>query len=133
MTMRRRLHSSYVVEHRFSTVYMDYDDTVIVDGKVNAGMMQFLYECRNQGKRLILLSRHPGDLAAHMQKFCIPAELFDQIVHLKNSEKKSGFATDKDAIFIDNLYTEREDVLRQTGMPVFDVDAVQGLLFREPA
>lgn len=128
LTMRRRLHSSYAIEHAFDTVYVDYDDTLIVDGKVNAQLMQFLYACKNQGKHLFLLSRHPGDLLQNMQKFCIPHQLFSDIIHLKQAENKSAFILKKDAIFIDNLFTERADVLNTTGIPVFDVDAVEGLL-----
>jgi len=128
LTMRRRLHSSYAIPHTFDTVYVDYDDTLIVDGKVNALLMQFLYTCKNQGKHLILLSRHPGDLMADMQDFCISAHLFSKIIHLKNSEKKSNFIKTEEAIFIDNLFNERSDVLHQAGIPVFDVDAIDGLL-----
>lgn len=128
LTMRRRLHSSYTIEHLFDTVYVDYDDTLIVDDKVNALLMQFLYTCKNQGKHLHLLSRHPGDLLLDMQKFCIPSNIFTEIIHLKNSEKKSAFIKNRNAIFIDNLFTERADVMHQTGIPVFDVDAVEGFL-----
>lgn len=128
LTMRRRLHSSYVIDHKFTTVYVDYDDTVIVNGQVNTMLIQFLYECRNQGKRLILLSRHAGDLDLNMRSFRVFPELFDEIHHLPEEKRKSDFITCKDAVFIDNLFTEREDVLSRTGIPVFDVDAVEALL-----
>lgn len=125
LTMRRRLHSSYVIVHPFHAVYVDYDDTLIIDGQVNAMLMQFLYTCKNHGKDLFLLSRHPGDLLQDMQKFCIPHHLFSEIIHIKGGEKKSSFIRKKDAIFIDNLFTERADVLNMLGIPVFDVDAIE--------
>jgi hypothetical protein len=128
VTMRRRLHSSYVVEHAFKTVYVDYDDTVIINDQVNCQLIQFLYQCRNQKKRLVLLSRHPGNLEQHMRNYCVFPELFDEIHHLRTGERKSNFVTCEDAIFIDNLFTEREDVLLRRGVPVFDVDAVESLL-----
>lgn len=128
LTMRRRLHSSYVIDHEFTTVYVDYDDTVIVNGQVNALLMQFLYECRNEGKRLVLLSRHAGNLDLSMRSFRVFPELFDDIHHLTAEERKSDFINCKNAIFIDNLFAEREDVLTRTGVPVFDVDAVEALL-----
>lgn len=128
LTMRRRLHSSYIIDHDFEYVYVDYDDTIIINNRVNVQIMSFLYSCRNQGKRIFLLSRHNGDLLLDMQEFCIPLGLFEKIIHLKNSEKKSTFIEYKNSIFIDNLFTEREDVLQRTGIPVFDVDAVDGLL-----
>lgn len=128
ITMRRRLHSSYAIEHAFQTVYVDYDDTVIINDQVNCQLMQFLYQCRNQKKRLILLSRHSGDLEQHMRKYRVFPELFDDIHHLGADERKSDFVTCKEAIFIDNLFSEREDVLLRKGVPVFDVDAVESLL-----
>ncbi|MDH0382979.1 ATP-grasp domain-containing protein [Comamonas aquatica] len=128
LTMRRRLHSSYTIPYSFDAVYVDYDDTLIVNGKVNAQLMQFLYTCKNQGKHLFLLTRHPGDLLLDMQKSCIPEQIFTEIHHLKTAEKKSEFIQKKSAIFIDNLFTERADVLNTAGIPVFDVDAVEGLL-----
>lgn len=128
LIMRRRLHSSYAMDYHFKTVYVDYDDTIIVDGRVNSLLVQFLYECRNQNKRLILLTKHVGNLKSHMKKFCIPSELFDEIIHCKENCSKSDFVTDKEAILIDNLFTERSEVLERTGIPVFDVDAVEGLL-----
>lgn len=127
LTMRRRLHSSYTIEHQFDSIYVDYDDTLIINNGVNTQLIAFLYSCRNQGKRIFLLSRHDGDLFADMEKYCIPLGIFENIIHLKNSEKKSFFIEDKNSIFIDNLFSEREDILREAGVPVFDVDAVDGL------
>jgi hypothetical protein len=128
LTMRRRLESRYVIQYEYQTVYVDYDDTLVVDGKVNTLLMRFLYECLNQGKRLVVLSRHPGDLLADMQKFRIFPELFDTIIHLPEGAMKSDYMDDKNAILIDNLFCEREEVLTRTGIPVFDVDAVEALL-----
>lgn len=128
VSLRRRLLSSYKIDHSFSTVYVDYDDTVIVDGEVNAALMQFLYTCRNRNKKLVLISRHAGDLKAHMRAFRVFPELFDQIHHIADTEKKSDYVTESSAILIDNLFVEREEVLARTGVPVFDVDAIEGLL-----
>lgn len=128
LTLRRRLQSSYATDLTFDTVYVDYDDTVIVDGQVNAVLMQFLYECRNRGRRLVLLTKHAGDLAAHMRAFHIPESLFDRIDHLDAAQRKVDFITDRNAILIDNLFAERRDAARHAGIAVFDVDAVPGLL-----
>ncbi|MDR3054344.1 MAG: ATP-grasp domain-containing protein [Zoogloeaceae bacterium] len=128
LTLRRRLESRYVLDCAYQTVYVDYDDTLIVDGRVNTLLMQFLYACLNQGKRLVMLSRHPGNLREDMKKFRIAPELFDKIVHLPEGTNKADFIDDKNAVFIDNLFCEREAVLLQTGIPVFDVDAVEALL-----
>lgn len=128
LTMRRRLHSSYIIPYSFDVIYVDYDDTLIVDDKVNAQLMQFIYTCKNQGKSLFLLTRHSGDLLLDMQKFCIPEQIFTKIIRLQNMEKKSAFIRHENAIFIDNIFAERADVLQNNNIPVFDVDAIDGLI-----
>lgn len=128
VTLQRRLHSSYVMDFNFSAIYVDYDDTLIVDGQVNAILMQFLYQSRNQGKQIILLSRHPGDLLENLQSFRIHAGLFDEIIHISNARKKSSHITRRDSILIDNLFVEREDALTHADIPVFDVDAIGSLI-----
>lgn len=128
LTVRRRLHSSYDMAIEFDTVYVDYDDTIVIDGKVNAQLMQFLYQCRNRQKTLVLLTKHAGDLAAHMARFCVPVSLFHQVWHLRPGDRKSEFMTEARAILIDNLFSERRDALLERKIPVFDVDAVESLL-----
>lgn len=128
VTLRRRLHSSYVTDFSFSAIYVDYDDTLIVDGQVNAILMQFLYQSRNQGKQIILLSRHSGDLLKSLQEFRIHSEIFDKIIHITDAQKKSSHITCRDSILIDNLFIEREDASIHAGIPVFDVDAIESLI-----
>ncbi len=103
-------------------------DTIVHEGQVNELVMRFLYQCANRGVRLVLVTRHVGDLGAHMRAHRIAAELFDEIKHLQPGELKSAHVTGTRAVFIDNHFPKRLDVQRTHGVPVFDVDAVEGLL-----
>ena len=40
---------------------MDLDDTLTVNGTVCLNMIRFVYQCRNQGIPIILLTRHSFD------------------------------------------------------------------------
>jgi len=124
----RCLLSRYRIDYAYDTVFIDYDDTIVHEGQVNELVMRFLYQCANRGVRLVLVTRHAGDLGAHMRAHRIAAELFDEIRHLRPDEPKSAHVRGPRAVFIDNHFPERLDVKRNCGIAVFDVDAVEGLL-----
>lgn len=121
----RSLRNRYITNIVFNTVYIDYDDTIIVDNKVNDAAIQFIYQMINKGKEIILLTKHEGDLYEHLKKFRISSNLFDTIHHLKPEQNKIDFITKIDSIFIDNAFHEREQVLKNKGIAVFDVDAIE--------
>jgi len=108
-------------------VYVDLDDTLIIDGLVNHELMRFLYKAVSKGKALILITKHEHDPGETLQKYRISPALFDQILHVKKNEKKSDYITGDDAILIDNWYQEREEVRQACGIPVFDVDVIESL------
>lgn len=123
----RSLKNSYRLGIEYDTVYVDYDDTLTNGDEVNATAMQFLWQCLNKGKHIVLLSRHEGDLAADMKKRRINADMFDDIIVLPPRQRKSTFISSK-AILLDNLFSERLEVHQTTGIPVFDVDALDSLI-----
>lgn len=125
--LERRLSSHAELAHDFDTAYLDFDDTLVCDGRANPQAMRFAYRLLEMGKRLILLTRHAGNLEAALAEARITASLFDEIIHLRAGEPKSS-AIEGAAIFIDNHFPERLDVARNRGIPVFDVDALE-LLF----
>lgn len=108
-------------------VYVDLDDTLIVEGLVNHELMRFLYKAVSKGKNLILITRHEHDPVATLEKHRISPTLFDQIIHLQKDQKKSAYISGDDAILIDNWYQEREEVRQICGIPVFDVDVIESL------
>lgn len=128
VSMDRAFIARYRLGFDFSTVYFDFDDTLIVRGKVYLPAIWFLYQCRNKGKKVILLTRHPEEIMSSLNRYAIASDLFSSIMHIGWNEKKSDRITERDAIFVDNAYQERSDVRRQCGIPVFDVDMLEMLL-----
>ncbi|WP_417350506.1 ATP-grasp domain-containing protein [Flavobacterium alkalisoli] len=112
----------------YDTVYVDYDDTLIVNGKVNIVLMSFIYQCKNNGKIVKLITKHGSKLHMSLNFYSISPSLFDEIIVLKMEDKKSDYIESHKAIFIDNWFVERREVRLAKDMPVFDVDTVESLI-----
>lgn len=111
----------------YENVYVDYDDTMVLRGQVNPELMAFLYQAKNQGKKLFLISKHVGDLDQELGRFCIHPGLFDQIIRLDQSESKLPYIQ-ADSIFIDDSFAERRRIHEGCGVPVFDLDMIESLI-----
>ena len=115
----RALLNRYRYEISFSTAYIDLDDTLILNGQVNLQVVKFIYQCINQGKRIKLVTRHGKDVSETLSEHRL-LNLFDDVIHITEGAPKSGVLTDKNAIFIDDSFSERMDVARNCGIPTFD-------------
>lgn len=128
----RTLISRYIVHYDYETVYIDYDDTIIVRDRVHPTVVRLLYQFRYKNKRVVLITRHDEDhcdtLEDNMARYCLSASLFDEIVKLNFKQEKSKFINPHKAIFIDNAFKERHEVSRLYGIPVFDVDTAEVLI-----
>lgn len=109
----------------FDEVFIDYDDCLLLrESLVNIELVKFIYQCRNLGKTLTLITRHSGNLANSLKQYRLDS-LFDNVIHITDRKvKKSEFIVGKKAIFIDDSYSEREDVAKVTKVPCFSVDAI---------
>lgn len=126
--MDRTLISRYTIDYDYDTVYFDFDDTLIVDNKVNLKAIWFLYQCLNNGKEIILLTKHEKELYDSMNKYNINTKIFSEIIHIAPNDSKSSYIKPNKAIFIDNTYNERSEVERVHHIPVFDVDNIEVLM-----
>ena len=150
----RALKNSYKINLQYSHVYIDYDDTLVQGDKVNLAVVTFLYQCVNKGIKIILLSKHDGDLDQELEKHRLGC-LFDEVIHIPKEEQKykyigyigacsnvgnsSGNNSDytvktektektRDSIFIDDSYGERKAVKEVLNIPVFDTHMIECLL-----
>ena len=122
--VERCLKSKFKNEIVFQTVYIDYDDTLITNKQVNLNMICFLYKCINDHKRIVLITRHEGDLLADMKAHKLFPDLFDEIISLKYDQEKCDFINSQDAVLVDNSFEERKKVFDKFQIPVFDVDMI---------
>lgn len=129
VVLDRVLSNNYIYNNlSFSKVYVDYDDCLILDRHtVNADLVKFLYKCINEGKKVILLTKHTGELEPELKKFRLSG-LFDEILHIGREEKKSNYIDTNDAIFFDDSFAERVEVQKETGISVFSPEMVDVLM-----
>lgn len=123
----RALDNRYKLHLDYQYIYVDLDDCIVIRGRTNIQIIAFLYQAIAEQKKIILLTRHRLDLEASLTKYRI-SNLFDQIIHLGENEKKSDFIKHEASIFIDDSFSEREDVTRNSGIPTFAPDMVEALL-----
>ena len=123
----RALENVYKIDLKYDTVYVDYDDTIIVKNKINTDIIKFLFQCINNKKKIILLTKHNGDLIADLKRYRID-KIFDEIIHIDREDEKMNYITSKNAIFIDDSYGERKQVKNTININVFDVNNIECLV-----
>jgi len=123
--MDRALDNRFVLQLSYKKVFVDFDDTMLISGKLNIVVLAFLFQSKNDAVSIICLSRHKGDLNQALLSLGILG-LFDEVIHLKNDESKADFVTN-DSIFIDDSFAERKTVASK-GIPVFAPDMVSALM-----
>ncbi len=125
VVLDRALNSRYrCVNLSFSYVYIDYDDCLILHhSSINTLLVGFLYDCLNNGKHLVLLTKHIGDLRAELIRFRLN-QLFDEIILINPDQEKADFIKTTDAIFIDDSFAEREKIKKHLNIPVFGPEMI---------
>jgi len=123
----RALVNRYRHNVRYRTVYVDLDDTLILHGRVNTALVQFLYQCVNESIRLVLLSRHDGNVERTLQLHRL-GSLFDAVIQIDRKASKADYIREADAILIDDSFRERMDVHCRLGIMTFDCSMIEMLL-----
>ena len=120
--------SRYKQNFNYEHVYIDFDDTILLEDKVNPFMMHFLYQCKNKNIVLYLITRHDRIVEETLKQLCIDKNLFQKIIHITDKKPKSHHITEKNAIFIDDAFSERLDIHKKCKIPVFDLDSIESLI-----
>ncbi|WP_413595909.1 ATP-grasp domain-containing protein [Citrobacter youngae] len=123
----RSLSNRYQHKIKFKHVYIDYDDTIVKNGKLCLLVITFLYQCINNGIKLHLITRHAGNIHSSLREMRLD-NVFDTITHLGQKDKKSIYITERNAIFIDDSFRERLDVFSHTQIPTFDINQIEMLI-----
>jgi hypothetical protein len=124
----RCLYNRFKADLEFRRVYIDFDETLVVGQHVHELAMAFVYQCRNRGIAVVLLTKHRYNLADTMRSCGISEHLFEQVVQIEDGQDKWAFIDPMGAIFIDNYWFDRRAVKEKFGIPVFDVDGIECLL-----
>jgi hypothetical protein len=123
----RALINRYSAHPTIKNVYVDLDDTLLVREIVSLPVIRFLYQSLNKGARLVLITRHAGELEETLRKHRL-SELFDRVVQLAEGQPKSSAIDDgRDAVMIDDSFHERKEVHEKTGILTFDNSMIEAL------
>ena len=127
LELDRALYNKFKNDLQYDHVYIDYDDTLVVDGKVNTQMVSFLFQCINEGIPITLITKHIGDLKGELETKRLTG-IFDEILPLEIGKEKYEYIKGEKSIFIDDSYGERCKVKQQLGISVFDAHMIECLL-----
>lgn len=111
------------MDYEFNKVYVDFDDCLVLHGKVNVKLVAKIYQWINEEKNVYLITRHEFDINESLAKYRL-SNLFDAVIHIDDKSKKSKYIEGHKAIFIDDSYVERNDVAKTHGIPVFAPDMI---------
>lgn len=128
LLLDRAFISRFKTDISYSTVYIDFDDCIYINDKVNTTIMAFLYQCVNNNIKIHLITKHSKNLDTSLSSFRISKSLFDEIIQIDNHHEKSDYIVEKDSIFIDDSFSERRKVKEKCNIPVFGLDMVESLL-----
>lgn len=111
----------------FDHVYIDYDDCLVLHGKLNYPLVLFLIQCKTANIPITVLTRHKGEYKISLHTLGLD-KLISAFIELQKEEKKSTYIQSKKPIFIDDSYQERKEVYETLKIPVFSTDMIESLI-----
>lgn len=123
----RALFSRYKTSLIYKHVYVDLDDTLIINKKINPLLIAFLYQCRNNKIALHLITKNNNNIKNKLEKYHI-IEMFDEIILVQKDQNKSEFIKKNPSIFIDDSFNERSEVFSKLNIPIFDIGSIDCLI-----
>ena len=125
----RALVNRYKHNLKFDKVYVDLDDTLIIDDKVNSNLMQFLCQSLNKGCKISLITKtaREENIKDTLKKYKLDT-FFDEVISLSTNASKADFINPKGSIFIDDSFNERKAVFERHKIPTFDCSMIELLI-----
>ena len=118
-----------VFSHRmeFNALYIDYDDTLILNGAVNSQLVKIAFQFLNSNKPVVLVTRHNGDILSSLRKHRLDA-LFDKVIHLQSGESKRSAIEHTNVAFVDDSFRELEDLRMHLEVTPIHVSSIELLV-----
>lgn len=125
----RALINCYNINFKFDELYIDYDDTLIVHNKINLQAIALIYKCINNNIPIVLITKHLTDIFEELKDNKIDSNLFKKIIQIKPNEHKCDyFAPSENALFIDDSFKERKEVIDKFGIKAIGIDMLEVFL-----
>jgi carbamoyl-phosphate synthase large subunit len=108
-------------------IAFDFDDVVVMNNKLNGYAVALAALAQRLGIPTVLISRHPGDLLAALERFNASG-LFGEVVHLRDGGTKASHVK-PGSWFFDDSFSERQAVLATNpNVLALDASAIPSML-----
>ena len=98
---------SLTCDENFASLYVDLDDTLILNGSVNTQILELVKHVRASGGRTAVITRHRGDPHATLRGFGLE-QFFDEVHHILGGAPKPSFIDQRlNSVLIDDSFSER--------------------------
>jgi len=111
ISLARALVPIYKHNIQFNTLYVDFDDTLLIDEKyINCNLMKLIFQTKNKNKDVILITKNKkNNLFKMLQKFGIE-NIFNEIIHIEDNDKKVNYMVN-DSLLVDDSFSERKEAI----------------------
>lgn len=120
-----RTHKGVVtfMKRDFKSIYVDFDDTLCLKGnELNIDLVEFLVKAKSQKRKIVLISKHQGNLKSRIEYFNL-GYIFDLVIHLDEDDEKHRYLDIyDDSLFVDDSFYERSRVYSAFAGKVVSVD-----------
>lgn len=113
LEMGRSLDARFLYRDPVEALYLDLDDVLLLRGEVNTRLVGLIFQFRNRGVPVCLVTKHRDDLDKTLAQYRLH-DLFDRIEHLPSDPaiSKAAVIKEKNAVLIDDSFRERQLVRR---------------------
>lgn len=127
VSIARSLVPTYKHSYEFNVLYIDFDDTLLIDEKnINTDLIKLIFQCKNQEKDVCLITKNKkNNLASTLHRFGI-SNVFKEIIHLKECDYKVDYML-SNSMLIDDSFQERKQAIK-SGHFSLGTDAIKVLL-----
>lgn len=128
ISLDRSLDIKTKISLKYDVLYIDFDDTIIINKKINLDAIQLIYKCIDEGIQVILITKHKFNIFETLKRYNLCDKLFNDIISLSPSEEKLDFINSQNSIFVDDSFSERKKVNDKLNIPTFSVENIKLLL-----
>ena len=110
--MFRATLNRYKYSYEYSRVYIDFNNTLFIDGSVNITLLSFIYQCKNLNKSVYLFVNEVDICEILLKEHNICNTVFDEIIFLDVDNKKSDLIEKAESVFIGNCYKDKVELAK---------------------
>lgn len=110
------------IHFEFDQLFIDFDDCVLINNRLNHRAIELIIHCRNSRKYVTLISKHKGDLEKKLNELKIYS-LFDKVIHLEEGQRKGDYLI-PNSLFVDDSFSERQDASLVKNVFSFGVESI---------